>query len=835
MGVAVGQALHHKLLVFLGAAHFHNFGHHIGILGRQVGQQVAPAFQLGNDFRRVQVVNLLAPPLAERLFDDGIGEVGLHVVGLLHPLRPRHGAHEGAVVAQGGLVQALVVGVVRAEVLEVADGKLAAEQEGQHPVALKEGNVAVFGHGNVVAVAVLALELGPAPLVLVAVPVAYPHVEQAGAGKSLLVDAVVVVFQQALQQLVGAHQVFGVAQAGHVALVVFGVFFQGRGQVRERAVVLAQQGVLGHVHRHRVGVQNARRRCQRRQHKRSIRMLGRHLVLQHVLGKAGAQSFGQHGGGVLVDAAQREVVAGVVAHLQRGGLLAAAGFVGHQAAPVGGQVQQRETYRRGPLLAVVLAQQPVVEAAVPVVARVHGHQHAAVAEVAAGRGQGRSRGGGALFLLLLLLLGRRHGRGGGAGHVARGFGVERGAEHPPGAVAVAFGHEVFGPHLPVVVVVHAGKAFLFVGKQGPAAVAGLHVLGFAARAAHDEVRGAFLEILQVVLVPASVDEVGVLVENLHQPLLVGLVSGVSQVLADAAVLARKRVDGPQNGQRHKRVLVHDAERENVVAEREVAAVHAVAEERVVAHHHDVLVLVAGNDVVELAHEVGLVIDAAAAARAVGALVAAGQEPLRVDGNQQQVILQADFVGAGAAVAGRDEVAGVGERGRVAGQVILGVALFAQHLLEAARQALLPVVVARNHVLLALVALQHVHLVAQAALRVLAVVGAFLGHPVLVNVVAEVDGGAFGAGGQDLLAQEVQRRLAAVGRGYGFAHVANQKHRVANAGAVGRQLGFPAQAAAAVVGARVMGVLARLALGQRTGGKGKHRAQQQNRRGMKAKQ
>jgi len=193
---------------------------------------------------------------------------------------------------------------------------------------------------------------------------------------------------------------------------------------------------------------------------------------------------------------------------------------------------------------------------------------------------------------------------------------------------------------------------------------------------------------------------------------------------------------------------------------------------VVAHHHDVLVLVAGDDVFELRHEIGFVLHAAAATGAVGPLVAVGQEPLRVDGDQQQVVLQPDFVGAGAAVAGRDEVAGVRKRGRVAGHVILGVALFAQHLLQATFQALFPVVVARNHVFLALVALQHVHLVAQAALRFFAVVGPFFGHAVLVNIIAQVDGGAFAARNHDLLAQEIQRGFAAGGRVGGFAHVAD---------------------------------------------------------------
>jgi len=314
---------------------------------------------------------------------------------------------------------------------------------------------------------------------------------------------------------------------------------------------------LRNVDRHRVGVQNARRRAQRGQHKRSKRVLGRNLVLQNIFGEARAQGLGQHGGGVFVDAAQRVVVAGVVANFQRRGLLAPAGFVRHQAASVGGQVQEGKAHGRGPFLAVVLAQQPVMELAVLVVARVHGHHNAAVAKVAAGGGQGRHHHG--VFILLCSFLnGRNGGRRRGGGHVAGGFGVEWGPKNPPRRGPVALGHKILGPHLPVVVVVHAGKALFLVRKQGPAAIAGLHVLGFAARTAHDEVRVALLEVLQVVLVAAGVNDVGVLIENIHQPLFVLPVSGVGQVLAHPAVLAGKGVDGADDGQWQKRVLVHDA-------------------------------------------------------------------------------------------------------------------------------------------------------------------------------------------------------------------------------------------------------------------------------------
>ena len=97
-------------------------------------------------------------------------------------------------------------------------------------------------------------------------------------------------------------------------------------------------------------------------------------------------------------------------------------------------------------------------------------------------------------------------------------------------------------------------------------------------------RLAFLEVLQVVLVAGRVHHVGVLLENIHQPLLIGLVERVRNILAHAAVLAGKRVDGADDGQRHEGVLINDGQREEMVGQGEVAAVNTVGKQRVVGHH-----------------------------------------------------------------------------------------------------------------------------------------------------------------------------------------------------------------------------------------------------------
>ena len=193
VGITVGKAVDHELFVLLGAAHFHDFSDHVGVLSSQDGQQVTPAFQLGYDFLAVQVVNLLRPLIAKSLLNDGIGEMLLHVRGLGHPLLPRHATQEGAVITQRCLVQAFVVGVVIAKILEVAHRKLAADDKGQHAIALKEGDIAVFRYSGVGAVAVLILHFGPAPLVLVPVPVANPHIEQARTGEGHFIDFIIIV------------------------------------------------------------------------------------------------------------------------------------------------------------------------------------------------------------------------------------------------------------------------------------------------------------------------------------------------------------------------------------------------------------------------------------------------------------------------------------------------------------------------------------------------------------------------------------------------------------------------------------------------------------------
>ena len=116
-----------------------------------------------------------------------------------------------------------------------------------------------------------------------------------------------------------------------------------------------------------------------RHHNGGERVLGRNLVLQNVGGGAGAQGFGQHGRGVLVEAAHGVEAAFLVAQLQRSRLLATPNFVGRQAAFLGGQVQHRKLHGRGPLLAVVLPEQELVEAAPVGVGRVDGHRHGGVA------------------------------------------------------------------------------------------------------------------------------------------------------------------------------------------------------------------------------------------------------------------------------------------------------------------------------------------------------------------------------------------------------------------------------------------------------------------------
>ena len=67
----------------------------------------------------------------------------------------------------------------------------------------------------------------------------------------------------------------------------------------------------------------------------------------------------------------------------------------------------------------------------------------------------------------------------------------------------------------------------------------------------------------------------------------------------------------------------------------------------------------------------------------------------------------------------------------------------------------------------------------------AVVGPLAGHTLVVNIIAQVHYRAVGAHLQQLLAHEVERRLATLIKGNGVAHVANQKHRVADARRVGR--------------------------------------------------
>ena len=136
-------------------------------------------------------------------------------------------------------------------------------------------------------------------------------------------------------------------------------------------------------------------------------------------------------------------------------------------------------------------------------------------------------------------------------------------------------------------------------------------------------------------------------------------------------------------------------------------------------------------------------------------------------------------------------------------------------------------VARNHIFLALISLQYVNLVAQAALGFLTVVGPLFGHAVFIHVVAEVNGGAFGPSDHNLLVQKVERRLATLGLSNGIAHVANQKNRVPDAAAVGRQFFFPTNTATTVVGARNVGILARLTLGQTARWKRKDCAQQEH--------
>src|SRR5690606_31909032 len=150
-------------------------------------------------------------------------------------------------------------------------------QPGQQAVKLEKGEVPVPGYGPE-DLARRDVELGPPPLVLVAVPVADEHVEEACPGECTFVHPLVVVFGQVLKQLARADVVIGVTETSLVGLILTGSQLEECKHVGKLAAVPTEPRGIGYDNEGGLCVVDAGSPCEVGKHKGAIRVHGRCMV-----------------------------------------------------------------------------------------------------------------------------------------------------------------------------------------------------------------------------------------------------------------------------------------------------------------------------------------------------------------------------------------------------------------------------------------------------------------------------------------------------------------------------------------------------------------------------
>ncbi len=206
------------------------------------------------------------------------------------------------------------------------------------------------------------IEARPAPLIVMPVPVPDKDVHQPGGEERPGVDPMARVVLEMLEQLGGCGELDRTREP-HVVVGRLGgtLFDHSELEAGADAVEAGEPRVIREEREARLGVKDASRVEQRRDHERSTRVCRADLVLDHVAGEGGPQLRWQRQRRILVHRAEHVLAPVPTEEPQRLRLAPAAASGGREAAGEAGQVEHLDVDGRRPQVAVMRTEEQTMQ------------------------------------------------------------------------------------------------------------------------------------------------------------------------------------------------------------------------------------------------------------------------------------------------------------------------------------------------------------------------------------------------------------------------------------------------------------------------------------------